>query len=243
MTDLHDLRSRLRDDVRRGPSPEDGGSGKSYGLIFATCGLVIGFALVMFVPRFFFQSSGTATVRDVGAPRPGVETKAPENAVSPTRYAGKNADQIGLIADDVCAQRVQTAKAPRLAGEPLTDFLNADGLKRVNDQITCLLTEAPARYCSNAQRRMIVEEITIYFRGIELANKSGAVKGPDGRTVVPDSRILSAIEARLRDGQLTSANRDALSADAPRWVRDRLVKIEPHKATLCPEKPWWQVWK
>lgn len=238
MTDLHDLRSRLREDVRRGPSSDEGGSGKSFGLIFATCGLVIGFALVMFVPRFF-QTGGTATVTVRDAPRP--EANAPVSSAA--RYAGKNADQIGLIADDVCAQRVKTAKAPRLAGEPLTDFLNADGLAHANDQMTCLLTEGPARFCSNAQRRMIVEEVTLYFRGIELANKSGAVKGPDGRGVLPDPRVLSAIEARLRDGQLTTANRDVLSADAPRWVRDRLVKIEPRKATLCPEKPWWQVWK
>jgi len=240
MTDLQDLRSRLRDDVRKGPAPVDVGGSKNYMLIFATCGVVIGFALFMFVPRFF-QTSGTAVVRVESPIKPG---EVP-------RYAGRSFDEAGAIADNVCAQRVrpgQPVKPPRFTPETMPEFLNNEGVKRAGEQINCLLTEAPQRYCSPAQRKLIVGELTLYFRGIELANKSGALRGseprsPSGADVSPDPRVLAALDARLRDGHLTIANRDTISSEAPRWVRDRLVKIEPRKISLCPENPWWAVWK
>jgi hypothetical protein len=240
MTDLQDLRSRLRDDVRRGSSTSEDGAGKSYALVFATCGIVIGFALFMFVPRFF-QTSGTAVVRVESPVKPG---EVP-------RYAGRSFDEAGVIADNVCAQKVrpgQPVKPPRITQDQMPEFLNIEGVKRAGEQMNCLLTEAPQRYCSVAQRKMIVGELTLYFRGIELANKSGALRGseprsPGGADVSPDPRVLAALEARLRDGHLTMANRDVISSEAPRWVRDRLVKIEPRKVSLCPENPWWAVWK
>jgi hypothetical protein len=107
------------------------------------------------------------------------------------------------------------------------------------------------RFCNNAQRKMIVNELTLYFRGIENANRAFGVirgNGAEGRKSIsddinPDPRVIAALEARIRDGQLTVANRDVISSEAPRWLRDRLVKIEPRAQSLCPEKPWWAVWK
>jgi hypothetical protein len=244
MTDLQDIRSRLRDDVRRGSSSDEGAS-KNYTLVFATCGLVIGFALFMFVPRFF-QSHDTAIMHDISAARPAAETGArpPEG-----RYTGKSPDEIATLADEVCAQRgpaQRVGKPPRLA-DMAGDFLNADGMKRINEQIHCLLTEGPMRFCSATQQRMIVGELTLYFHGIEQANRQyGTLRGASARTgveeIIPESRVIMALEARLRDGELTSANRDMISGEAPRWVRDRLVKIEPRQS-ICPQKPWWAIWK
>ena len=239
MTDLQDIRSRLRDDIRRSPASED--RGRNYTIVFATCGVVIGFALFMFVPRFF-QTRETAVIRDVSVSQP-----ADARVADGGRYAGKAPDEIGALADEVCAQHSpgQLGKAPRLA-DAAADFLNADGMKRINEQVQCLLTEGPMRFCSAAQQRMIVGEITLYFHGIDQANRQfGALRGADTRKgmdeIVPDPRVITALEARLRDGLLTTANRDMLSGEAPRWVRDRLVKIEPRQS-LCPAKPWWQVW-
>jgi hypothetical protein len=243
MTDLQDLRSRLREDVRRGSSSNEGGT-KNYMLIIAICGIVIGFALFLFVPRFF-QSRDTAVVRDVGASR--VDTRITDGG----RYTGKSPDDAATLADEVCALRVpgrQPGKPPRL-GDSAADFLTPEGMKRVHEQMNCLITEGPMRFCSPSQRKMIVNELTLYFRGIENANRAfGVIRGNEARKsisddVPPDPRVLAALESRLRDGQLTAANRDVLSSEAPRWVRDRLVKIEPRQQSLCPEKPWWAVWR
>jgi hypothetical protein len=242
MTDLQDLRSKLREDVRRGGSADDGNSGK-YTLVMIGCAGVIGFALFMFVPRFF-QTGGTATVRDVGAIR--VDTRITDGG----RYTGKSPEDAAALADEVCAVRAPgkvPGKPPRL-GDSAADFLTPEGMKRVHEQMTCLMTEGPMRFCSTGQRKMIVNEITLYFRGIETANRAfGVIRGSETRKSIsddvhPDPRVLAALEARLRDGQLTAANRDVLSSEAPRWVRDRLVKIEPRQS-LCPEKPWWAVWR
>ena len=246
MTDLQDIRSRLRDDVRRGASPDEGG-GRNYTLVFAICGAVIGFALFLFVPRFL-QAPSSAIVRDVGVTRPAAEpgVRPPDGG----RYAGKSPDEIAVLADEVCSLRGPArpgGKVPRLS-DATADFLNPDGMKRINEQMHCLLTEGPMRYCSPAQQRMIVGELALYFHGIDQANRQfGALRGSEtrksvGDEIAPEPRVIMALEARLRDGQLTTANRDMISGEAPRWVRDRLVKIEPHQS-LCPAKPWWAVWR
>jgi hypothetical protein len=243
MTDLQDLRSRLREDVRRGSSSDEGNSGK-YTLVILACGAVIGFALFMFVPRFF-QTGGTATVRDVGAIR--IDTRITDGG----RYTGKSPEDAATLADEVCAVRAPgkvPGKPPRL-GDSAADFLIPEGMKRVHEQMACLVSEGPMRFCSTSQRKMIVNELTLYFRGIESANRAfGVIRGNEARKSIsddinPDPRVLAALEARIRDGQLTGANRDVLSSEAPRWVRDRLVKVEPRPQSLCPEKPWWAIWR
>ena len=243
MTDLQDLRSRLREDVRRGSSSDEGGGGK-YTFVMVTGAAVIGFALFMFVPRFF-QPSGTAVVRDVGAVR--IDTRITDGG----RYTGKSPDDAAALADEVCAVRAPgkvPGKPPRL-GDSAAEFLTPDGMKRVHEEMACLVSEGPMRFCSSSQRKMIVNELTLYFRGIESANRAfGVIRGNEGRKSIsddinPDPRVLAALEARIRDGQLTAANRDVLSSEAPRWVRDRLVKVEPRPQSLCPEKPWWAIWR
>ena len=243
MTDLQDLRSRLREDVRRVPTSDEGG-GRKHIIVFATCGLVIGFALYIFVPRFF-QVRDTAIMRDISVGR--TDTRITDGG----RYTGKSPDDAAALADEVCAVRVpgrQPGRPPRL-GDAAADFLVPEGMKRIHEQMNCLLTEGPVRFCSPSQRKMVVNEITLYFRGIESANRAfGAIRGNETRKSIsddvnPDPRVLAALEARLRDGQLTTANRDVLSSEAPRWVRDRLVKIEPRHQSLCPEKPWWAIWR
>jgi hypothetical protein len=244
MTDLHDIRSRLREDVRRGSSSsDDSGSGK-YTVAIVVGGLVIGFALFLFVPRFF-QSTGSAMMRDISVGH--ADTRITDGG----RYTGKSPEDAATLADEVCAARTPgkvPGKPPRL-GDAGSDFLTPDGMKRVHEQMTCLITEGPMRFCNNAQRKMIVNELTLYFRGIESANRAfGVIRGNEARKSIsddinPDPRVLAALETRLRDGQLTTANRDVLSSEAPRWVRDRLVKIEPRQQSLCPEKPWWAIWK
>jgi len=220
MTDLQDIRSRLRDDVRRGSPSEEGGNSGKYTIAIVAGGLVIGFALYIFVPRFF-QSTSTAVMRDISVGK--VDVRITDGG----RYTGKSPEDAATLADEVCAVRTsgrQPGKPPRL-GEAGPDFLVPDGIKRIHEQMHCMLTEGPMRFCSPAQRKMIVNEITLYFRGIENANRAfGVIRGNEAKKSIsddvnPDSRVLVALETRIRDGQLTPANRDVLAGEAPRWVR------------------------
>src|SRR5262245_60245804 len=129
MTDLQDIRSRLRDDVRRGSSSssDEGGGGGNYTLVIIGCGLIIGLAVFMFVPRFF-QSSGTATIRDTGNIR--IDTRITDGG----RYTGKSPDEAAALADEVCAVRAPgkvAGKPPRL-GDSAAEFLTPEGMKRVH---------------------------------------------------------------------------------------------------------------
>src|SRR5262249_42197725 len=131
MTDLQDIRSRLRDDVRRGSSSSDEGGSGNYTLIIIGCGLIIGFALFMFGPRFFQSGGGTATMRDVGNVR--VDTRITDGG----RYTGKSPEDAATLADEVCAVRAPgkvPGKPPRL-GDAGPDFLTPEGIKRVHDQM------------------------------------------------------------------------------------------------------------
>jgi thymidine phosphorylase len=139
-----------------------------------------------------------------------------------------------------------------------------------NELMTCLLTEAPTRYCSSGERSMITAEIVMYFRGIAYGNQtltnaknqyqtnlaSGKLHrmfsdmGGDSdyanqierRRLVPDSRVIGAIEARLRDGTLSASDRDTIAAVAPEPIRKRLASIKV-STPLCPHNPWWAIWR
>jgi hypothetical protein len=191
---------------------------------------------------------------------------APPN---PSQYAGLSPRQSGKVADDVCFARAHArfphwSKTPRLTTKELHDF-DFDEMPHFNELMTCLLTEAPVRYCSSGQRSMITAEITTYFRGMEYGNNSLAKYKSDiiaarqsgrmafdpdqdtmdrfrTRQLFPDSRVTGAIEARLRDGTLTAANRDAFSAAAPAAVRQRFTGVKP-STPLCPAQPWWAIWR
>jgi len=60
--------------------------------------------------------------------------------------------------------------------------------------------------------------------------------------VEAEPSVVSAIEARLRDGMLTKSSRDEIAAAAPPPIRERLARIEPPKSR-CPEEPWWAFWR
>ena len=168
------------------------------------------------------------------------------------RQTGKQADEVCFAR--ALGRFPHWSKTPRLTTKELHDF-DFDEMSHFNELMHCLLTEAPIRYCSSSQRSMITAEIAMYFRGIEYGNKTltqakntyqtnmasgklhrmfGDMAGDrdylsqiDRRALSADSRVTGAIEARLRDGTLTAANRDAFSAAAPAAVRQRFAGIKP----------------
>lgn len=178
--------------------------------------------------------------------------------VNPADVAGKGANEVGKMADEVCFKRAHAlhphwSKSPRLTTKFLDEF-HLDEMNHFNALMQCLITEAPTRYCSSSQRRMIVGEIDHYFRAIGYMNRDlEQLKrlAPNFEltfndkplpTAEPDPPVIMAIEMRLRDGYLTLADRDRINASAPPDIRTRLARIEPRKSP-CPEQPWWAFWR
>jgi hypothetical protein len=262
MTDIQDLRSRIREKTASEP-------GRSSGLPFwliAAGALAAGFAAVMFLPRYF-SGHGTAVVY-VETPRAPV---AAAPAAGAQRYAGKTAEEMAKIADPICAQRAGSALLATINGEEQSPKARAefDRAKQMvatgknvpdqNERLACQLTEAPARYCSRTLRQKITAGVIDYVRGIENTNMSlrmfftaqyaisldqsrGRIN-PDGiGAFTPDPRVIEGIEGLIRTGYLARAQRDDIGTSVPRALKERLDRVVGNKAN-CPETPWWAFWR
>jgi hypothetical protein len=206
-----------------------------------------------------------------GASAPGAEPRMQASAPNPAQYAGLSPRQTGKAADEVCFARAHAkfphwSKTPRLTTKNVGDFTLVD-MPHVNELMQCLLTEAPVRYCSSSQRSTISAEIAMYFRTLENGNKElNQLRGQVGASqkkrislegydpysekiaalnrleYVADAGVLTAIEARLRDGTLTASDRETFAAAATQPIRQRLANVKP-STPLCPPQPWWAFWR
>jgi hypothetical protein len=217
----------------------------------------------------FREVSGNAGQSPFAPPRGESVMQAPPSNAA--QYADLTPRQTGKLADDVCFARAHAkfpnwSKTPRLTTKHVSDFTLGD-MPHVNELMHCLLTEAPARYCSSSQRSTISAEVAMYFRTLEYGNKSlnelrGEVGAAQKKRIrlegfdpyseeiaklgrleyAADPRIVAAIETRLRDGTLTASDRDAFAATAPQPIRQRLANVKP-STLLCPAQPWWAFWR
>jgi hypothetical protein len=256
MTDIQGLRAQLRDTrpATRSSTSSSGGGGIPFWAIAAGAA-ALGFAIVLFTPRFY-TTQRTAALPDVqGAQRTeGAESAPPHaaaqqaaaphavashaaapepQAVAP-RYAGKAPEEVVRTVEIVCDER---ARMRASSGAP--------GPKGVDERLHCFLTEAPARFCAPNLKRKATADVINYFKGIEYTNTALGVaarlKGttPDpaaGATV--DPRVVEAVEALLRAGYLTKAHRDEIGANAPRDIKERFARVIGSTPT-CPKPPWW----
>lgn len=181
---------------------------------------------------------------------------------------GKIADQVCF--NRAQTREPYRGTTPRLTTQSLANF-RPEHMTYFNELLRCLLTEGTRRYCVGSERRMITAEIAMYFRGIAFRNQAAKAYfdenrprmhaermyeqvqrdhfgAPDKATqlqravVDVDPAVVTAIEYRLRDGLLTTANRDEIVAAAPPPIRERLARIEPPKSS-CPDEPWWAFWR
>jgi len=220
MADFHDMRGRIRD---TGYEPETSrGSGLSFWIVTA-CAVAVGFTVVMLAPRLYTaqRTAALPAFKDVRAEaaRPVQSPMIAALAADPMRYAGKNADEIGKIADSICAPRRPDGPA---------------GLADQSEQLHCLLTEGPARYCSAIQRSRITAAIINHFRVVEHAAALGKSE--------VEPRVLEAIETLIRAGYLLKPQRDDIGTVAPRPIKERFARIVGNKLP-CPDPPWWAIWK
>jgi len=263
MTDIQDLRSRIREKTDYEPER----SSRLPFWLIAVAAVAAGFAGVMFVPRYF-SSPGTGVVY-VEAPRaPIAAAPAPAGA---ERYAGKSAEEIAKIADAVCAQRAGSVLLATVNGEEQPPKAKAefDRAKQIvasgknvadqNERLACQLTEAPARYCSRTLRQKITAGVIDYVRGIENTNmslrmfftaqyaisldQSRGRLNPDGiGAFTPDPRVIEGVEGLIRAGYLVKAQRDDIGTSVPRPLKERLDRVVGNKVN-CPETPWWAFWR
>jgi hypothetical protein len=206
-------------------------------------------------------------------PDPAVQARPPVKAA----YEGKSAKEIGAIADEVCFQRTHAryphwSKTPRLTTKELQDFTVSE-MDHFDELLRCLLTEAPQRYCSSGQRRMIAAEIGMYFRGVAYGNRAlDRLRNPipPGKT----NPTFAEVQAQLAIGRagtefLRKLNKAELVHDLgvvnaiEARLRDGLLTkaeldsfanstpqaIRERFAKVlpdkpsCPVEPWWAFWR
>ena len=228
MTDLHDMRARLRD--TRGHQAVAGGGFKIPFGILAGVAVVAGFLLVLFMPKIYsvqrtstlpaFKEARVRAEEPVLAP----VVAAPPMAIVKADYAGKGADEVAKIADAVCAQRATAAPQ--------------HGQAAVEAKLHCFLSEGTARFCSGSQARKATADIINYFKGIEYANAAAQVP----TMLTPDARVVEAAEGLMQAGYLHKGYREDIAANVPRAYKDRFRRIVGIKSP-CPAPPWWAVWK
>jgi hypothetical protein len=257
MSDIQGLRAQLKD-TRPAPSSSSGGGIPFWAI--AAGAAALGFAIVLFAPRFY-TAPRTAALPGVQVtphadpadsapavtpnPAGGAPAIAPNPAGSPSRYAGKTPEEVVRTVDIVCDERALLVRnaAPAAAGHKIT---------AADEKLHCFLTEAPARFCAANLKRKATADIINYFKGIEYTNTAISVaaklKGvrPDGArpqdTVLAaatiDPRVVDAIEGLMRAGYLTKAHREEIGANVPREIKDRLARIIG-STPACPPPPWW----
>ena len=272
MTDLQDMRARMRE--TRAASPVASSSGEGFRIPFglvAVAAVAIGFAIVTVTPKFYsVQRTATLPAFHEGI-QPRSEQKTPRRCphrqpAAPTRYAGKSAEEVsaGSPIRSVCARRARmharmapssTAIAPEREARSY-----ADGAKIAaeNVRLSCFLAEGTARFCIPAHRRKATADIVNYFKGLDYANASvgvmrnaiarpmGPPSGPAAPAanvrLGPDPQVVEEIEGLLRAGYIAQGNRDDILTNVPRPYKERFAGIVGNRVP-CPEKPWWQVWK
>ena len=263
MTDIQDLRARVRE-TRYEPERK---SALPFWLITAAA-VGIGFAGVMFAPRFFGgQRTVLVTHTETSAPAPAAAAPALPGA---ERYAGKSAEEVAKLADAFCAQRTGSNLLAPLSGAERSPKAKAefDRAKQIfdsggnapdqNDQLACQLTEVPARYCSRSLRLKLTANVIDYFKGIETTNTSlrmmhkaqaiisldrsrGNADGPLG-SFTADPKVIDGVEGLIRTGYLLKPQRDDIGTSVPRPIKERLDRVVGNK-THCPETPWWAFWR
>jgi hypothetical protein len=221
MTDLHDMRARMRETGYQAAEPSR--SGLPFWIV-TVCAVAVGFTVVLFAPRFYTpqRTAALPTFKDTTAreqPATPAETVAPAVAANPARYAGKSAEEIAKIADSICV--------PQAASGPTSIAFQSERLH-------CLLTEGTARYCTGTQRSKITAAIIDHFRIVEHAAKVAKVE--------VDPRILVAIEGLIRAGYLLKPQREDIASSVPREIKERFARVVGNKPP-CPEQPWWAVWR
>jgi hypothetical protein len=202
-------------------------------------------------------SVAAAPVAPAPAQAAAPQAPAPAQAMPPaqqSRYANKTPEDVVRTVDAVCEQRSQSVRmggqpqrpAARTASAkpPGSDEGGGHKITAADEKLHCFLTEAVPRFCAPNQKRKAAADAINYFKGIEYTNAAAkmAAKVHGTASVLNpaeiDPGVVDALEALIRGGYLTKAQRDEVGASVPREIRDRLARVVANVAP-CPKPPWW----
>ena len=121
MTDIQGLRAQLRDTRPAARSSSSGGSGIAFWVIAAGAA-ALGFAIVLFTPRFYTMQRTAAlpvvqtTQRAEPAENAPAQAALPEAPGTASRYAGKPPEEVVRTAETVCDERARVLPGAASAG-------------------------------------------------------------------------------------------------------------------------------
>lgn len=287
MSDIQEMREQLR----RGQRGAAATAGRM--LLWTACGVVLFLVTFRLVPLVGLTSrivplepspsiptwSDVQTSIAKGQPTPAYRPDPAIQARPPVKaaYEGKSAKEIGAIADEVCFQRTHAryphwSKTPRLTTKELQDFTVSE-MDHFDELLRCLLTEAPQRYCSSGQRRMIAAEIGMYFRGVAHGNRMlDRLRNPipAGKTNPTFAEVQAQLaishagpefSQKLKKAELVhdlgvvnaieARLRDGLltKAELDSFAAAAPQAIRDRFAKTvpgksnCPDEPWWAFWR
>ena len=265
MADIQDIRAQLRE-VRHQPASSGGGGNLSFYLV-AAAAVLVGFGVVLFVPKILSGQRGAslpashevasreaAVTQNAGA-APAAPASAPVSS-----YAGKGTDEVAMIADAVCARDRRAARpnTPAQPGfRPQNNAFTADSIPHENEKLHCFLSEGLPRFCSATQARKATADVINYFKGIEYANAAAAIAAkltggparvpglesvPAGAKLAPDPQVIVAVEGLMKAGYLSRGQREEIGASVPPPVKERFARVIAN-VSICPKPPWWAVWR
>jgi hypothetical protein len=138
----------------------------------------------------------------------------------------------------------QRAAARNTSGKQGPDEGGGHKITAADEKLHCFFTEGMSRFCAPNQKRKAAADAINYFKGIEYTNAAANVAARMqgnaaliGRATI-DPGVVDALEALIRAGYLTKAQRDEVGASVPRDIKERLARIVPIVAP-CPKPPWW----
>lgn len=260
MADIQDIRAQLRE-IRHQPVSSGSGGSLTFYLV-AGIAVAAGFGVVLFMPKIFsVQRTASLPVFHEAVSREAavaLQAAAPPAVAQPagaSGYAGKSADEVATIADAACARSAQAR--PNSIPARQTASFSADTIAHENEKLHCFLSEGPARFCAANQSRRATADVINYFKGIEYANAAAGIAAkftgtparvpgvelaPPGARLVPDPRVMVAVEGLMKAGYLSRAQREEIGANVPPEVKHRFALVVAN-ASPCPKPPWWAVWK
>jgi len=263
--DIDDIREKLRSGQG---SASSAGGGRFVVLAVLAC--AVAFGAVFFVPRLLSSGPGGTDGTAVGVPPPPARTTANAPVGSGGKNPaeiGKIADEACLQRAEARYPRSVTAMvaiAPNIGhhSELLYCLLTEGTQRYCSASDRRAITAKVVAYFSTIEmtNRALKRVLDIAAKNPALNTTFSPVPripGPGGRArfdpdtdflrelqtpIEADPTVISAIEARLRDGLLTKSSRDQIAAAAPPPIRERLARIEPPKSR-CPDEPWWAFWR
>lgn len=260
MADIQDIRAQLRE-IRHQPVSSGSGGSLTFYLV-AGIAVAAGFGIVLFMPKIFsVQRTASLPVfheavsREAAVALQNAVTAPAAAPAAVSGYAGKSADEVATIADAACVRGAQAR--PNSMPSRQTASFSADTIAHENEKLHCFLSEGPARFCAANQSRRATADVINYFKGIEYANAAAGIAAkltgaptrvpgvelaPLGARLVPDPRVMVAVEGLIKTGYLSRAQREEIGANVPPEVRHRFALVIAN-ASPCPKPPWWAVWK